>query len=82
MNLTMKTPSNRTFDLHRDDFISALKTDPGTIVVCEKGILWLTQPEDPRDYMLQPGEKMVIKQRGDVLIEALSEAHLSIIHPN
>lgn len=82
MNMTLKNPSNTSLQLRRQDVLSALKTQPGTTVVCETGILWLTQSEDLKDYMLQPGEKMVINKRTDVLIEALSEAKLSIIHPN
>lgn len=82
MNLTLKQTSNTSLKLQREDILSALKTKPGTTVVCEKGILWLTQSEDLKDYMLKPGEKMVINKRTNVLIQALSEAKLSIIYPN
>ena len=82
MNLTLKQSNNTSLKLHREDVLSAVKTKPGTTVICEKGILWLTQSEDLKDYMLKPGEKMVINKRTNVLIQALSEAKLSIVHPN
>jgi len=82
MNLTFKHPTNTTLELHRRSFHRASNVQPGTTVVCEKGILWLTQSEDYKDYMLKPGEKMVVKKNSSLLIEALSEAGVSIIYPN
>jgi hypothetical protein len=32
--------------------------------------------------MLKPGEKMIVKKNSSLLIEALSEAGVSIIYPN
>ena len=81
MNKTMQE-TNTTFQLPRRSFHRALKTQPGTTVVCEQGILWLTQSEDLQDYFLQPGEQMVIEKKGNVLIEAMSAARVSIVNPN
>ncbi len=81
MNLTFKHPANTTLELHRQSFHRALNIEPGTTVVCEKGLLWLTQAEDTKDYMLEAGDKLVLNHSG-VLIEALSEAGLSIVYPN
>ena len=81
MNKTMKETTN-TLQLPRRSFHRALKTQPGTTVVCEQGILWLTQSEDYKDYLLKPGEKMVINNKTNVLIEALSTACVSIVSPN
>ena len=81
MNKTMKETTN-TLQLPRRSFYRALKTQPGTTVVCEQGILWLTQSEDYKDYLLKPGEKMVINKKTNVLIEALSTACVSIVSPN
>jgi hypothetical protein len=79
MNKTLNT-TNTTLQLPRHSFHSALKAQPGTTVVCEKGILWLTQSEDFKDYMLKPGEQLVISKANNVLIEAMSEARVSIVH--
>jgi hypothetical protein len=81
MNKTMKETTN-TIQLPRNSFHRAIKAQPGTTVVCEQGILWLTQSEDAQDYFLQPGEQMVIEKKGNVLIEAMSAARISIVNPN
>ncbi|MEW6028624.1 MAG: DUF2917 domain-containing protein [Chloroflexota bacterium] len=56
--------------------------EPGMTVTCDQGIVWLTESNDRQDYMLKPGHSMVIRQRGEVVIEALRDATLSIIYPN
>jgi hypothetical protein len=81
MNKTIKEPTT-TLQLPRRSFHRALKTQPGTTVVCEQGIQWLTQSEDFKDYLLKPGETLVINKKGNVLIEALSTARVSIVNPN
>lgn len=81
MNKTMNEATN-TIQLPRRTFHRALKTQPGTTVVCEQGILWLTKSNDYKDYMLKAGEQMVIETKSNVLIEALSSARVSIVNPN
>jgi hypothetical protein len=81
MNKSIKETTN-TLQLPRRSFHRAIKTQPGTTVVCEQGILWLTQSEDFKDYLLKPGEQMVIEKKSNVLIEALSAARVSIVNPN
>jgi len=80
MNKTLKNPT--TLQLPRHSLHSALKAQPGTTVVCEQGILWLTKSEDIKDYVLRPGEKLVIDKKSNVLIEAMSTARVSIVNPN
>jgi hypothetical protein len=82
MNLTLKTPANTTLNLRPHDTLNAFKAQPGTTVICNEGILWLTRSDDQKDYMLQPGEMLVIDQRNNVVIEALSAARVSIINHN
>jgi hypothetical protein len=79
MNKTLNT-TNTTLQLPRRSFHRALKAQAGTTVVCEQGILWLTQSNDYKDYMLKPGEQLVISKANNVLIEAMSEARVSIVH--
>lgn len=81
MNKTLNT-TNTTLQLPRRSFHRALKAQPGTTVVCEQGILWLTQSNDYKDYMLKAGEQVVINKTNNVLIEAMSEARVSIVYPN
>ena len=82
MTQTTKNANNTYLQLDRRDFFRAQKITPGTTVICEKGILWLTQSDDLKDYMLKPGDKLVVSKKSNVLIEALSEARVSIVNPN
>ena len=51
----------------------------GARVVCDQGILWLTQEGDSRDIFLRAGEEWVIELNGLVLIQALDEAAIKIL---
>ena len=82
MNLTLKTPANTTLKMLPHDLLNAFKAQPGTTVTCDEGILWLTQSNDQKDYMLKPGETLVIDHRNDVVIEAMSAARVSIVNHN
>jgi hypothetical protein len=82
MNTTHDKNAQMDLHLHRRAFHHVTKVDPGMTVACEHGLVWVTEANNPQDYMLRPGKSMVIRKRCDVLIEALSDAEVSIIHPN
>ena len=83
MNTTIHQTANLKLHLHRRAFHHVNKIKPGMTVVCEKGLVWLTETSDLQDYMLEPGAKVVVGKRADVLLEALSDdADISIIYPN
>ena len=82
MNPTTKTPINTSLKIRQRGFFSAQKTEPGTIFICEQGILWLTQSNDLTDYVLKAGDKLVVNKKTSILIEAMSEARISIVHAN
>ena len=42
------------------------------------GTLWVTLPNDPHDYVLRSGERVTVRSKGAVLLEALSEARFTI----
>jgi hypothetical protein len=42
------------------------------------GTLWVTLPNDPQDYLLRSGERVTVRRKGTVLLEALTEASFSI----
>lgn len=48
------------------------------MIACVSGEIWVTQNCDLRDYVLAPGKILVVTQRGDVLIEALSKASVVV----
>lgn len=82
MNATREPQKNIRLHLHSRAFHHANSNKPGMTVRCEGGLVWLTNSNDLQDYMLRPGHSMVVAKRSDVLIEALSEADITIIYPN
>lgn len=74
--------THSSIQLHNHDFIHTSKIEPGSTLVCEKGTVWLTRSNDPKDYMLEPGDRMVVNAKSNLLIQALSESRLSIVHSN
>ena len=59
--------------LHIDD-------GEGQSVVVFKGLLWITQDGDPRDVFVGRGETFTIDRPGRVLIEAIDESRLLVLH--
>lgn len=50
------------------------KAMPGSQIVCLQGILWLTQADDPHDYILHPGQRFLATCQGKVVVQALATA--------
>jgi len=50
---------------------------PGAQVTCERGIVWLTQSNDPHDYILHPGQWFSATCHGKVLVQALEMATIA-----
>jgi len=82
MNTVRDQKTKMELHLHRRAFHHMNKIKPGMTVACEQGLVWLTKSHDLQDYMLRPGKSMVVGKRADVLIEALSDAEVSIFYPN
>lgn len=38
-----------------------------------EGMLWVTQAGDPRDYVVEPGQKFVVTRPGLAVMQALSQ---------
>jgi mannose-6-phosphate isomerase class I len=82
MNQSQNQPKNISFKLLPHQVQKLAKVEPGMIVVCDKGTLWLTESNDLQDYALRPGHSVIIRKKGQVLIEAVNESNLHIIYPN
>ena len=82
MNQPKDKIDDTTLQLHRRGFYHAQSINPGATVICEQGILWLTQSDDFKDYMLKPGDRLVMSKKTNILVEALSDARISIIYSN
>ncbi len=46
----------------------------GDSIVCTYGVLWVTQENDPQDYLLGEGEQVVASRLGLVLVQALRDS--------
>lgn len=76
MNAALK---NTTIELRRRGVERITNFKPDTAIVCEKGILWITQPNDRRDYILFAGQRFDKVKRGPVLVEAIRDAVVRVI---
>jgi hypothetical protein len=50
----------------------------GCRIECLAGSLWVTQDNDPRDIMLEPGEECELSGRARVLVQALEPSRLRL----
>jgi hypothetical protein len=64
--------------IHRSDYQTMLMDKPGSTLICDNGILWVTQAGDRHDYVLLPGQKMTVTRKGKVLIEAMRDADFHV----
>jgi hypothetical protein len=82
MSIFQKKHPNITLQLHPHAFHRLSEVKPGMTVICEDGLLLVTQTGNPQDYTLKEGQQMVIRGKGTVLIEAVSDSHVDILYPN
>lgn len=47
-------------------------------ILCLDGAVWITQPGDARDHVLEAGEMFLISQAGAVIVQGLVDARLRI----
>jgi DUF2917 family protein len=50
----------------------------GAVIVCQSGTFWITQEDDPQDYILQAGDEFVISKKGSVVLQVLSNGFINI----
>lgn len=50
----------------------------GKTVTTHSGAVWITEQDSPRDVMLHPGQRLTLIQNGLVLVEAISDASISL----
>ena len=64
--------------IQRRDVLRINKVKPGSTLACDTGVLWVTQNGDRNDYILLPGDKMNVNNRGQLLVEAMRDAALYV----
>lgn len=47
---------------------------PGAQIACQQGVAWITQTNDPHDYILHPGQRFLATHYGKVVAQALATA--------
>jgi hypothetical protein len=63
----------------RDGALFALEPSPDALLVhCLSGNAWLTQAGDGKDVILTPGDVHVLRGRGKVVVQALSDLALRL----
>ena len=60
MSQTTHSPTDSVLELHPHNLLNADQIDAGTTILCEEGILWLTQSNDMKDYMLEAGDSVTV----------------------
>ncbi len=50
----------------------------GHSIVCDSGIVWVTQDGDPRDIILRAGQSFTIDRNGPTLVQAFEPGTISI----
>lgn len=78
MNLMSKTPKielrlqpRQVLNLHNSQHRMAIE--------CKNGVIWVTCAGEIRDHILHAGRRYVPQTKGNIVIEAIDEAHVDIL---
>ena len=66
-----------TIDLHQGKLVR-VREGAGSTVTAHAGTVWLTEQGSLRDVLLRPGESFTLGRPGLALVQAFSEASISI----
>ena len=75
MNTDLKLPA---ITLHHGQS-HRIEAGKGLLVQCLAGTLWLTQDNDPRDIVLEPGQEATIERSGLSIVSALCDARFVLL---
>jgi hypothetical protein len=65
--------------LKKGELWKSRTNENGLSILCEGGMVWITQEGDPRDIILKTGEGFQIDRRGLVIAQALETAKIAVI---
>jgi len=54
---------------------------PGVVIRVRKGDVWITQPGDPKDYLIGTGERFVADRSGRVVVSSFERSELEVEWP-
>ena len=52
------------------------------VIICHRGVVWITQECDVADYVLQEGEIFIVTLPGLVMVQALEPALVTVVTPS
>jgi hypothetical protein len=55
-----------------------LRTWRGNTITAHTGTVWITEQDSRRDVVLSPGQRFTLRQPGLALVEAVSDAAISL----
>ena len=64
--------------LDTDAVLSLHPTIGLTKIHCGEGLLWVTQQDDPMDYVLKPGDTFKPEHSGLLVVQAMTESSVRI----
>jgi hypothetical protein len=76
---SLRRPTRRKVLRPRD--VLLLDHAQGTVVVVERGCLWVTLERDPRDIILAQGMRFEIDRPGRTIVAAETESTLRLLSP-
>ncbi len=65
-------------DLFKDKVFCIDVDARGVSINCDRGSLWVTQPNDNRDHILRTGKTVHLTQKGKVVVFAFMDSVLSV----
>lgn len=60
--------------LPQHEVVNISHPQPGLLIECEQGVLWITSAGDINDHTVEAGESYVIQDANSVVIEAVEDA--------
>ena len=72
-------PATHCIELHlRKDAILRLPDAAGVEIACSGGTEWITLDDDPRDFVLEAGERITLHEHRRALISALAATSVRV----
>jgi hypothetical protein len=67
-----RQPAERCLSAQQTERIRGVH--PGDELLVTRGVIWVTQKGDLEDHLIRKGEKYTVQRKGDVVVQALSDA--------
>jgi len=72
-------PADTTLILLAPRQLHVIDDASGVRITCREGAVWITVDNDPKDYVLEPGESFVTADHERALVYALGTARIDLV---